>query len=105
MQEQTLLQQVANEESPESLQKRADQLGMVPVSAPVFLRLADGAVLGTPVPAERIARKKPVTTLPTTGGSPSSSAGGGDAAVATTMTQIDGAVSDAATSTRSGTHQ
>ena len=105
VQEQTLLQQVANEESPESLQKRADQLGMVPVSAPVFLRLADGAVLGTPVPAERIARKKPVTTLPTTGGSPSSSAGGGDAAVATTMTQIDGAVSDAATSTRSGTHQ
>lgn len=51
VQEQTLLQQVAVEESPESLQSRADKLGMVPVSAPVFLRLSDGAVLGTPIPA------------------------------------------------------
>jgi hypothetical protein len=51
VQEQQLLQRVALEESPESLQHRADLLGMVPVTAPVFLRLADGKVLGTPVAA------------------------------------------------------
>ena len=49
--EQQLLQAVAAEEAPESLQKRAGALGMVPVTSPVFLRLADGAVLGTPTPA------------------------------------------------------
>lgn len=64
VQEQKLLQNVALQESPESLQKRADGLGMVPVVAPVFLRLADGAVLGTPVPAKRV---RGTTGLPTTG--------------------------------------
>ena len=54
--EQQLLQQVARAEAPESLQARATELGMVPVSSPVFLRLADGAVLGTPTPAVRLAR-------------------------------------------------
>lgn len=64
VQEQKLLQNVALQESPESLQKRADGLGMVPVVAPVFLRLADGAVLGTPVPAKRV---RGTAGLPTTG--------------------------------------
>lgn len=49
--EQQLLQDVAAEEAPEALQRRAGQLGMVPVTSPVFLRLADGAVLGTPTAA------------------------------------------------------
>lgn len=65
VQEQGLLQDVARAEAPESLQERADALGMVPVVAPVFLRLADGAVLGTPKAA------KAVTKLPATGALPS----------------------------------
>lgn len=66
VQEQQLLQDVARAEAPESLQARANALGMVPVEAPVFLRLADGAVLGIPKPAKGI---RPA--LPKTGAAPS----------------------------------
>jgi hypothetical protein len=61
--EQTLLQEVAKAESPESLQRRAQDLGMVPVASPVFLRLADGRVLGVPKAAEADpgARRVPLT--------------------------------------------
>lgn len=62
VQEQQLLQQVAQEEAPESLQARAVQLGMVPVPAPVFLRLADGAILGTPEPAPALPNAQRVGT-------------------------------------------
>lgn len=65
VQEEQLLQEVARAEAPESLQARADALGMVPVAAPVFLRLADGAVLGIPKPA-----KASRPTLPRTGTAP-----------------------------------
>jgi hypothetical protein len=54
--EQLLLQQVTAEQSPEALQRAATRLGMVPVAAPVFLRLADGKVLGTEIPAQAPAR-------------------------------------------------
>jgi len=64
--EQQLVQEVALTEAPESLQKRAAALGMVPVTSPVFLRLADGAVLGTPTPAVRH-KHSAGTTLPATG--------------------------------------
>lgn len=37
--------------SPGSLESRARAMGMVPVAAPVFLRLADAKVIGTPEPA------------------------------------------------------
>jgi len=50
--EQVLLQQVTAAQSPESLQRAATRLGMVPVAAPVFLRLADGKVLGKEIPAQ-----------------------------------------------------
>nr|MDA8436553.1 hypothetical protein [Actinomycetales bacterium] len=76
VQEQQLLQQVAVAEAPESLQQRADALGMVPVASPVFLRLADGAVLGTPVPAVAVPRVRRGTTLPVTGGQPVVAAAG-----------------------------
>jgi hypothetical protein len=55
--EQRLLQVVAQAEAPESLQQRADALGMVPAQAPVFLRLADRTVLGRPTPAKAAPRK------------------------------------------------
>lgn len=51
--EQALAQQVDQAESPVALKKRADELGMVPVAVPAFLRLADGKVLGTPTAAKR----------------------------------------------------
>ena len=45
---QDLSQQAAVMTAPATLDERARKLGMVPLSAPVFLRLSDGAVLGTP---------------------------------------------------------
>jgi len=110
VQEQGLLQQVALAESPEALQHRAEVLGMVPVAAPVFLRLADGAVLGTPVAAKAAPRAKHVTGLPSTGGAAGTTAARtsttgttsavGDAAVADPAPQSDAAAAD---TTRTGT--
>jgi len=110
VQEQQLLQQVALAESPEALQHRADVLGMVPVAAPVFLRLADGAILGDPVPAKALTSAQRATGLASTGGAASASgtriaattptAASGDAAVADPTPQNDGAVADV---TRTGT--
>ena len=50
---QQLTQSVEVAQSPEQLQARATALGMVPSDNPVFIRLADGKVLGTPIPAPR----------------------------------------------------
>jgi outer membrane murein-binding lipoprotein Lpp len=57
--EQALQQQVEAAQSPDALKERADQLGMVPVTVPAFLRLADGTVLGDPTPAARPAQSSP----------------------------------------------
>lgn len=70
VQEQKLVQQVAVAEAPEALQERARGLGMVPVASPVFLRLADGKVLGVPTPASA----DPFSRLPSTGAPTSSGA-------------------------------
>ena len=43
--------QVDRMSSPEVLGRRATELGMVPMTTPVFLRLSDGKVLGDPQPA------------------------------------------------------
>lgn len=123
--EQRLLQDVARAEAPESLQAKARQLGMVPVASPVFLRLADGKVLGIPQAAQadpslRIpatgtgpsAQPTPSTAAPTPSASsapstaPTSKATtkpAGDAAVADPETVADGAVPDAPTATSRGT--
>jgi cell division protein FtsB len=50
--EEALSQELAQLESPSSLAQRAAALGMVPSGAPVFIRAADGAVLGVPEPAQ-----------------------------------------------------
>ena len=47
-----LTQQAALEGSPTRLAPRARRLGMVPSANPAFIRMADGAVLGVPEPAE-----------------------------------------------------
>jgi cell division protein FtsB len=50
--EQALVQQVAQDESPAALATRARELGLVPAPNPVFVRGADGTVLGVATPAE-----------------------------------------------------
>jgi hypothetical protein len=91
VQEQQLLQEVARAEAPESLQARADSLGMVPVTAPVFLRLADGAVLGIPKPA-----KASRPALPRTGAAPDAVTATGTAARTDAAKADPAPVSDAA---------
>ena len=56
--EQALIQKVGVQESPVALEQKARALGMVPSTSPVFLRLSDGKILGTPTPAK--AGPKPV---------------------------------------------
>jgi len=51
--QQELVQSVAIAKSPEQLQSRALALGMAPSDNPVFIRIADGKLLGTPIPAPR----------------------------------------------------
>jgi len=46
--EEVLSRQVQTLQAPTSLSQRATAFGMVPGGPPVFLRLSDGAVLGTP---------------------------------------------------------
>jgi hypothetical protein len=50
-QEESLARSVQQAESPIEVERAARKLGMVPAAAPVFLRLADGKILGEPVPA------------------------------------------------------
>ena len=50
-QEEALARAVQLAESPLQVEKAARKLGMVPAAGPVFLRLADGKILGEPVPA------------------------------------------------------
>lgn len=50
--EASLRQQVEVAGSPAELQRTAESLGMVPAESIGFIRLADGTVLGDPVPAE-----------------------------------------------------
>lgn len=50
-QQQALMQDVAAAQAPEALAARARALGMVESPGPVFIRLADGRVLGVATPA------------------------------------------------------
>lgn len=49
--EQALRQQADSAAAPQTLAARARALGMVPAGPPAFIRLPDGAVLGSPTPA------------------------------------------------------
>lgn len=49
----SLAAEVAENRSPSRLAAEAVELGMVPNTNPVFLRLSDGEVVGTPRPAEK----------------------------------------------------
>jgi len=50
--QQTLMREVQSAESPDKLAGLAKKMGMVPASSPVFLRLSDGTILGTPTRAK-----------------------------------------------------
>ncbi len=50
--EEALRREVEALQSPSELAGRAAELGMVPAGPPAFLRLSDGAVLGSTTPAE-----------------------------------------------------
>lgn len=52
IQEQALEREVQRLQSPANLAAIAMGQGMVPGTSPVFLRLSDGVVIGTPTPAE-----------------------------------------------------
>lgn len=60
--EQALNQQVALAATPQQLEARARELGMVEAPSPAFIRLADGTVLGVPQVAQ--ARVEPTVVLP-----------------------------------------
>lgn len=53
--EQALLAELDEKSSAASLGARARALGMVQDSTPAFVRLADGAIIGDPTPAEQAA--------------------------------------------------
>jgi hypothetical protein len=90
--QQTLLLYVARNESPDALARQATKLGMVPVTSPAFLRLSDGAILGSPVPAAM--RKPAAAPAKTTGVTAAPSSDG-----AVNMTAVPGATGAAAATT------
>ena len=96
-QEQTLIQTVTEQQSPQVLARRAAALGMLPVTSPVFLRLKDGAILGDPLPAVRPKPRKPAGTTPTTATTTST------ATTATTATTLTTATTTATTATTKAT--
>ncbi len=50
--QQTLTRDVESAESPDKLANLAKKMGMVPASSPVFIRISDGTILGTPTRAK-----------------------------------------------------
>jgi cell division protein FtsL len=64
LQMQTLQQQLTVMTAPSTLHKRAKQLGMVPMPAPVFIDIETGEIFGKPTPAVDIkVEKSRVPTL------------------------------------------
>ena len=62
--EQQLAERLAIDSSPARLSERARELGMIPGTSPAFIRLSDGAVLGSPAPADP-ATAAAVSAIPT----------------------------------------
>jgi len=68
LREQQLAGQVEDAQAPSRLAAQANRMGMVPGGAPVFLRLPDGRVLGTPTKGEAVVT--PVAPKPTASTAP-----------------------------------
>ncbi|MCX6460842.1 MAG: hypothetical protein NTZ03_11100 [Actinobacteria bacterium] len=82
IQQQQLAQEVAALDTPDALRQRAENLGMVRVNTPVFLRLKDGKVLGhaTTVPGTRAALPTVTRASPAPSSAASSSTSGSTSA-------------------------
>lgn len=82
--EQLLRTQIQDASSPVTLTKRARELGLLPATAPVFIRLADGTIVGDPYPAgvplDPVTGEPQMSAAPSTGGTSGSDATGDDAA-------------------------
>jgi hypothetical protein len=68
--EQLLRTQIQDASSPVTLTKRAKELGLVPATTPVFIRLADGKIVGVSYPAgvplDPVTGEPQTSSLPTT---------------------------------------
>ncbi|MFP5347740.1 MAG: hypothetical protein ACLGIA_12040 [Actinomycetes bacterium] len=62
--EQALAEELAYRAAPAQLSAQARALGMVPGGAPAFLRLSDGALLGSPQPAPQSSAPTAIVGLP-----------------------------------------
>lgn len=51
--EHVLHEELAQQQAPASLARRAQAMGMVPAKSPAFIRLSDGAILGVAEPAKK----------------------------------------------------
>ena len=85
---QQLTQSVEVAQSPEQLQARATALGMVPSDNPVFIRLADGKVLGMPIPAPRSPKAVKAVPVVATSVNGSSTNNASTAKVSTSATAV-----------------
>ncbi|MEI6375124.1 MAG: hypothetical protein WCP26_15195 [Actinomycetes bacterium] len=94
IQQQQLAQEVAALDTPDALRQRAEDLGMVRVNTPVFLRLKDGKVLGhaTTVPGKRAALPPVTRASP----APSSAAASSTSATKTAPVKTKPAAGDSA---------
>ncbi|HEU5222953.1 MAG TPA: hypothetical protein VFU07_04645 [Candidatus Lumbricidophila sp.] len=71
---QSLGEQLQQAESPQFLARAAEQLGMVPNTSAVYLRLSDGAVLGQQAPSKALTSARPQVANALIDGAPSASA-------------------------------
>jgi hypothetical protein len=63
-QEQSLQMELDRLRDPQEVAQRAENLGMVPILNPAFIRLSDGQILGNPIPATALDGQR-ITPLPT----------------------------------------
>lgn len=78
--EEALRREVEAGQSPQELAGRAAELGMVPAGPPAFLRLSDGAVLGSATPAEVPGDPEAAVQAPADEGTPADAEDEGTAA-------------------------
>lgn len=71
---QSLGEQLQQAQSPQFLARAAEQLGMVPNTSAVYLRLSDGSVLGKQTPSKVLTNARPQVANALIDGAPSASA-------------------------------
>lgn len=64
VQEQSLAEESERLSTPQELQKRATELGMVPAGTPAYIDLGQGAIIGEPLPAGGLAAPAELAPVP-----------------------------------------